>query len=152
MPAPSTNAYLRSKVLSASPQQLRMMLYDGALRFCRQGRTALEHKQHEQSYESLIRAQQIVLELASSLNHDADADLCEKLSALYTYIYRLLVNANVERETSIIDEAIDLIEYERETWRMLLDRTGHQAEPAASPARQIADYAPAGLSTLSRSA
>ncbi|MFA9478608.1 flagellar export chaperone FliS [Phycisphaerales bacterium AB-hyl4] len=120
MPAPATNPYLRTKIMTASPEQLRLMLYDGAIKFCRQGRDAIGRQDFEGSYTALSRAQKIVLELSSSLKHDADPELCKRLAALYTYIYRRLVDANTTRDLDAIDEAIRLIEYERETWQMVI--------------------------------
>jgi flagellar protein FliS len=120
MPTPAANPYLKTRILTASPEELRLMLYDGAIRFCRQARDAQGRGDFEAGYESLMRAQKIVLELSTSLKHDVDPDLCAKLSALYTYIYRLLVDANVHRASNKIEEAIRLLEYERETWQMLM--------------------------------
>lgn len=144
------NPYLRTKILTASPEELRAMLYDGAIRFCKQGRAALDREDYESSYESLMRAQKIVLELSSSLNHQIDPDLCEKLSALYTYIYRLLVDANMDRKPGPIDEAVGLLEYERETWSMLMSKTG-AADAKPNPA-DIAGAQQTAISTYGRSA
>lgn len=122
MNQPAVNPYLRTKVLTASPEELRLMLYDGALKFARQGKAGLEAQKFEESYHNLVRAQKIVLELSTSLKHSLDPDLCGKLSALYTYIYRLLVDANTQRTTKPVDEAVKLLEYERETWQMLMQK------------------------------
>lgn len=126
MAAPTINPYLRTKVLTASPQELRLMLYDGALKFCRLARPAMEQRDYEQSYQNLMRAQNIVLELSNSLNHDIAPDICDRLTALYTYIYRRLVEANVSREPTIVDEMIELLEYERQTWQLLMEREDQQ--------------------------
>ena len=143
------NPYLKTKIMTASPEELRLMLYDGALKFCRQARAALEKKDFEQSYNNLMRAQKIVLELSTSLNHDADPQLCQRLSALYTYVYRLLVDSNMKREVGIVDEAIKLIEYERETWQMLMKKLAGEGQPndtSITTAQQTA------ISSLSQSA
>jgi len=125
----SANPYLKTKVLTASPQELRMMLYEGAIRFCRQGRTALEAKDYEGSYNGLMRAQKIVLELSTSMRPEAaEPGLCEKLEALYTYIYKRLVEANTGHEVSAVDEVIELLEYEKQTWQMLMDRLAKQGD------------------------
>ena len=121
------NAYLRNQVLAASPEQLRLMLYDGALRHCRAGRAGLEDKNYDTSFTHLSKAQKIVLELSNSLKPALMPELCEKLSALYTYVYRLLVDAGMKRETAPLDEAIKLIEYERETWVMLMEKNASDA-------------------------
>ncbi len=131
-PTPSNpaSAYLRNKVLTASPRELRLMLYDGALKFCHQAIQAIETGQIEPGFEALMRAQKIVLELSTSLKHDVEPDLCAKLSALYTYLYRLLVDANMTRDAAKVEEALRLLEYERQTWVMLMEQLG---EPVAFP-------------------
>ena len=121
-PNPAANSYLKTKILTASPEELRLMLYDGAIKFCHQAREAVANKNIEESYNCLMRAQKIVLELSTSLNHDVAPELCERLSALYTYIYRLLVDANIQKQVGPIEEAQQLLEYERETWQMLLEK------------------------------
>ena len=117
----SPNPYLKTRVMTASREELRMMLYEGAIKFCRQGRDALVKENFESSYESITRAERIVLEMSNSLNAQVDPELISKLSALYIYIYRLLVDANVNHSTHPIDEAIKLLEFEKKTWEMLMN-------------------------------
>lgn len=121
------NPYLRTKILTASPQELRLMLYDGALRFCRRAMECLEKKDFEGAFEANMRAQKIVLELSTSLRHEIAPDLCAKLSALYTYIFKLLVQAATERQTKPLQDAIGLLEYERETWVMLMEKLAKES-------------------------
>ena len=128
-----TNPYLTTRVLTASPEQLRLMLYDGALRFCDQARRALECKQYEDSYNALVRAQKIVLELSSSLKHERLPDVCGKLASLYTYIYRKLVDANTTHDIDALDEAIKHIRYDRETWVQLMQELQQDSQNNAPP-------------------
>jgi flagellar secretion chaperone FliS len=121
-PKPAANPYLKTKIMTASPEELRLMLYEGAIKFCIQGKEAMAAGQFENSYNALMRAQKIVLELSSSLNHTVAPELCEKLSALYTYIYRRLVDANIKREVAAVDEAIQLLDYEKQTWQLLMQK------------------------------
>ncbi|MEM6750014.1 MAG: flagellar export chaperone FliS [Planctomycetota bacterium] len=130
------NPYLKTKVLTASPQELRLMLFDGVLKFCRQGRAALDEGTFDRSYDNLIRAQKIVLELNTSLKTDLLPEVTSRLAALYTYIYRLLIEANIERQLKPLDEAIGLLEYERETWALLMER-GDQDAAAERDAASI---------------
>ncbi|MEX2214438.1 MAG: flagellar export chaperone FliS [Phycisphaeraceae bacterium] len=133
------NPYLKTKILTASPQELRLMLYDGAIKFCRQACDAIAQHQYETSYNGLMRAQKIVLELSTSLDHNVEPDLCGKLAALYTYIYRLLVDANLNRTAEKVEEAIKLLEYEKQTWQMLMKRIAEKGEaPANTGAQQTA--------------
>jgi len=142
----SPNAYLRTQVMSAGPLQLRMLLYDGALKFSRQGRTALEKEDYEQSYHNLSRTQNIVLELSNSLNHDEAPELCDRLAGLYNYLYRQLVNANLNRDPQIVNEVIELLDYERETWRQLMEQVGEPDSPNET------ELQPQARPTLSKSA
>lgn len=116
------NEYLHNAVMTASPEQLQLMLYDGAIRFARQGIEGLTAKDYEKSYHGFSRAQKIVLELINALNYDIDRDLCSRMASLYSFIYRKLVEASAQRDTKIASEAIKLLEYQRETWVMLLEK------------------------------
>lgn len=118
----ASNEYLRNTVLTASPEQLHLMLYDGAIRFARQGIDGIASQQWESAFNGLTRAQKIVLELLNSLNYDVDADLCKRMAGLYNFIYGKLVEAGTQRDVDAGREALDLLEYQRETWIMLIEK------------------------------
>jgi len=132
--------YLRTQVLTATPEQLQMMLYDGAIRFAEQARPALAAKNWEASYLAISRAQKIITELTSSLRHDIAPELCGRLASIYNFIYRKLVEANVDHKAEALDEAIKILKFQRETWEMLLKQLGRQK--AAEAARKIDVPAP----------
>ncbi len=129
-----TNPYLRNQVLSAKPEQLRLMLFDGCIRFLTQGRKGLEQKNYDISYTNISKAQKIVLELSNSLNREVMPEVTQKLTALYTYIYRLLIEASTKRQTDPLDEALKLIKYERETWAMIIEKTAASRTPGSGAA------------------
>ncbi len=131
--------YLRTKVLTASPEQLQLMLYDGAVRYARQGREALAAGLLEVGCEKVLRAQKIVLELNASLRYDVDPALCRRIGALYTYIYRRLIDANLRHDLTAADESIELLEYQRQTWAMLMERL---ADGRAGEAPAVSGTAP----------
>lgn len=116
--------YLRTKVFTATPEQLQLMLYDGALRFGEQAKAALEKKEFENSYHMISRVQKIITEMNGSLKHEVAPELCGKLAALYNFVYRKLVEANVEHKIESLEEALGILRYQRETWVMLLDQLG----------------------------
>jgi flagellar protein FliS len=132
--------YLRTQVLTATPEQLQMMLYDGAIRFAEQARPALAARNWEASYNAISRAQKIITELTSSLRHDIAPELCGRLASIYNFIYRKLVEANVEHKGEALDEAIKILKFQRETWEMLLKQLGRQK--AAEAARKLDVPAP----------
>ena len=80
-PQNTTTAYLKSKVLSASPEELRLMLLEGAIKFTLQGREGLATKNYEASFNGFSQARNIVMELINSIRPDADPELCARVSA-----------------------------------------------------------------------
>jgi len=132
------NTYLRDAVLTATPEQLQLMLYDGAIRFSMQARDALERKDFETSYDRLTRAQHIILEMLNGLNYDVNRDLCERVASIYNFLYRKLVDASVEREIQHVDDALKVLRIERETWQMLVDKLKGVRESGELPASATA--------------
>jgi flagellar protein FliS len=134
MTAPA-NPYLRDAVLTATPEQLQLMLYDGAIRFAMQAREALLKKDYETAYLRLTRAQNIVIEMLSGLNYDVNAELCRRMASIYNFIYRKLVDACVRREVEGIDDALKVLRTERETWQLLVEKVSRvrQADQPAEP-------------------
>jgi len=137
--------YLRNAVMTATPEQLHLMLYDGAIRFAKQAKEALERKQFEVSCEKLLRAQRIITELQNGLRPEINPSLCEQLSRLYAFIYSRLVDANMKHEPRMIDEALTILEHQRETWRMLIEKV-RGTPPAGSEPVEAASVEPGGLS------
>ena len=124
--------YLRTKVLTSTPEQLQMMLYDGALRFGEQARIALTAKKYEDSYNLICKVQKILSELSGSLKRDVSPDLCGKLAALYTYAYRQLITANIQHDLAALDDAMKILKYQRETWVMLMEQLAKKKAGAAA--------------------
>jgi flagellar protein FliS len=124
--------YLRTKVLTATPEQLQLMLYDGAIAFTEQAKAALAKKDFEASYNGISRAQKIIAELSSALKHNLAPELCGKLAALYNFVYRKLIEGSTEHKVEAIDDALEILRYQRETWAMLLDQLGKKKAAAAA--------------------
>ncbi|MEM9083714.1 MAG: flagellar export chaperone FliS [Planctomycetota bacterium] len=116
------NPYFRTKVLTASPEQLRLMLIEGAIHFMELGRDALEVKNFEVSFENLSQAKAIVLELINALRPEHDPQLAEKLSGLYTFMFTELTQAGFDKDPKRVNSVIRLMEYERETWILLMEK------------------------------
>ncbi len=123
--------YLKNQVMTASPEQLQMMLYDGAIRYARLGKEAIQAGDIEQSFNHLTRAQRIVLEMINGLRPEVNPELCERMAALYNFIYRKLVDATIHKETGSIDEALRILDYQRETWAMLIKKIDEERRQEA---------------------
>jgi flagellar protein FliS len=133
-----TNPYFRTKVLTASAEELRLMLIEGCIRFLKEGREALERRDFEKIYEHFTNARNILVELTTSLRRDVDAELCERLEGIYTYVLRLTIDGTFDKNLAKVDEAIHLMEYDRETWVLLMEKLA--GEKAAASAN--AEYTP----------
>jgi len=131
----AAQSYLRTRVLTATPEQLQMMLYDGAIRFAEQARAALQKQDFENTFANISRAQKILTELNGGLKHKVAPDLCGKLASLYNYIYRKLVEASAHHRLDSLDEALKLLRFQRETWAMLLGKLAQ--EKAATHAARL---------------
>lgn len=140
------NPYLRDAVLTATPEQLQLMLYDGAIRYALQARDAILEKDYAKSFERLTRAQNILAEMQLALNHDINRDLCERVAAIYNFIYRKLIDANVNRNVNDVDDAVKVLRIERETWQILVDKVNkarkqQDAEDHGDPSELVEETA-----------
>lgn len=107
--------YLESKIIAAKPEELTFMLYEGLVKFIKKAMLTLEAKNYEQVNYNTQRAQAIVDELRSTLN--MDIPLSESLDALYEYLGFKLLNANVGKSEEEYDEALEIAENFKDTWK-----------------------------------
>jgi flagellar protein FliS len=118
--------YLKTRVMTATPEQLQIMLYDGAIRFCEQAKQGLENKNFEQVFINVTKAQKIITELLGSMKPEVYPALCSKLSAVYRYVYKLLIAAGNPHQIEALVEAVRLLRFQRDTWVMVLDQVSKQ--------------------------
>ncbi|MCH7870578.1 MAG: flagellar export chaperone FliS [Planctomycetes bacterium] len=108
--------------MSASGEQLQLMLIDGAIRFSHRALEGIAEKDIEKSHFALERAQRIVLQLAAGLQRDVNPELVDQMTALFEFIHSRLVEANITRQTAHIDDALKILNHQRETWALLIDK------------------------------
>jgi flagellar protein FliS len=114
-PYASPAAYRESSVLTATPEQLVVMLYDGAGRFLRQAEAAMGEGARVHAHERLGRADAILDELLATLNKDA-GQVAERLEAVYVFCKRLLVEARLERDARKVVQVRTLLADLRSAW------------------------------------
>ena len=107
--------YQQNAVLTASPQELTLMLYNGAIKFCNMCIEMIETGQKEKANEYAIKAQRIIEELQLTL--DDKYPIAQEIRPLYQYIYELLVQGNVAKDAQKILEAKELIVNFRDLWK-----------------------------------
>lgn len=130
-PAAYARQYQAQAVLSASPGQLVLMLYDGALRFLRQAIDGFaphhdEIRRISQVHTALSKAGAIIAELQSNLNLQAGGEYAANLDRLYDYYQRRLYEANLRKDVTAIEEVQRLLTELRDGWAEMLRR---QEEP-----------------------
>ncbi len=119
VPSNYAQEYRKSAVTGASPLQLVVMLYDGALRFMEAGRFAMVRKDLETQNDKLQRAQRIVTELMASLDMQRGGELSKNLFGIYSYVLNELVEANLTDKPEPLDRSIKIISDLRDSWASL---------------------------------
>jgi flagellar secretion chaperone FliS len=117
-PYASPQAYRESAVLTASPEQLVVMLYDGAGRFLRQAEAALGEGAFEHAHDRLGRGEAIIDELLATLDMD-QGEIAERLQAIYVYCKRCLMDARMQRDAAQISLVIRLLAELRDAWAQI---------------------------------
>lgn len=113
-------AYQGTKINTASPAELTLMLYEGAIKFCNKAIYAIENNDIESRNLNFKKAQKIITELRVTL--DFKYPVSEDFDRVYDYIYRRLVDANVKQDVSIAEEALGYIREMRDTWKEVMKR------------------------------
>jgi len=108
--------YRTSQVSTASPAQVIVQFYDGALKFIRRGREALVNKDIPGKGVALSRAHAVVSELRINLDMERAPELCAELDRLYLFILECITEANIKCEPKPLDGAIKVLEQLRAAW------------------------------------
>ena len=122
---PYARAYQTQSILTASPGQLVLLLYDGALRFMAQARAAFalpadDLSRIQKINTSLLRAQAVILELRANLDPKAGGELAGNLDRLYDYHLRRLQECNLRKDEAPLIEVERLVRSLREAWAEML--------------------------------
>ena len=112
------NDYQRNAILTASPAELTLMLYEGAIKFCNIAKIAIEKKDIEKAHDNIKRAENIITEFRITLDHKYP--VWEDFERVYDYIYRKLVEANMTKDIDTLDEALKYIREMRDTWKEVM--------------------------------
>ena len=114
--------YNNSKVLTASPAELTLMLYDGAIKFCNIAIVGIEQNDVEKAHNNIVKATKIIDYFRQTL--DMKYAVAEDFDRVYSYLSRRLVEANIKKDKDILEEVSGHLHSMRDTWRevMRLDR------------------------------
>jgi len=112
------SVYKDNKILTATPAELTLMLYEGAIKFCNIALMAVEKNDFEKANNNIIKAENIITELRATL--DFSYPVAIQFERVYDYIYRRLVEANIKKDKDILEEALGYIREMRDTWKEVM--------------------------------
>jgi flagellar protein FliS len=111
-------AYGNSKILTATPAELTLMLYEGAIKFCNLASMAISKSELEKANLNIIKAERIITELRTTLNFKYA--VAQEFELVYDYIYRRLIEANIKKDPEVLEEALTYIREMRDTWKEVM--------------------------------
>jgi flagellar protein FliS len=114
--ANALNIYQQNSVNTASKEKLMLMLFDGLVKFIKQGISSIEDKNPVQANINLVKAQNIIREFMVTLDLKLGGDMANGLMKLYDYMYRRLVEANIKKDAAIATEVLGFSEELKETF------------------------------------
>ena len=110
--------YQANSVNTASPAKLTLMLYEGAIKFCNIAKEAMDEGNIEKTNINIQKAEKIIVELRVTL--DMKYPVAKEFDGVYDYIYRRLVEANMQKDKEILEEALKHIKTMRDTWKEVM--------------------------------
>ena len=117
---PAAEAYKRQQVMTATPEALTLMLYNGCLKFIDERIQGVKEKQWEAANNSLQKAQSIISEFRITL--DMDYEISHQLMPLYNYTYDRLVEGNIKSDVAMLEEAKGIIKELRDAWAQAMKK------------------------------
>lgn len=111
-------AYQQNAVTTASPGELTLMLYNGCLKFINLAKKAIQEKNISEKNTNIQKAQSIISELMVTLN--MDIEISKQMMAMYDYIHRRLIEANMKNDVAILEECEGFVTEFRDTWKQVI--------------------------------
>ena len=120
----ATNAatlYQGTKVNTASPAELTLMLYEGAIKFCNIAIAAIEKNDIEKAHNNIVKVERIIQEFQATLDHRYP--VAKDFDKVYSYINRRLLEANMKKDVEILEEVLKHLRTMRDTWKEVMALT-----------------------------
>lgn len=120
MALPSAYAqYNNSKILTASPAELTLMLYEGAIKFCNIAIAAVEQKDIQKAHDNIVKTEHIIDYFRQTL--DMKYEVAQDFERVYTYLSRRLIQANMKKDKEILEEVNQHLRDMRDTWKQVME-------------------------------
>lgn len=115
-------AYANNKIMTASPAELTLMLYDGAIKFCNIAISAIEEENVQKAHTNIIKVERIVEEFQATLDHKYP--VAKDFDEVYNYLMIRLREANMKKDKEILEEVLKHLRTMRDTWKEVM-RVAH---------------------------
>lgn len=125
--------YKENSIYTASPEELTFMLYNGLVKFLMQAQMAMNEKNIEKANNCIIKAQNIINEFRCTL--DMKYDISKQLDAIYEYMNRRLLDANIKKDAEIIEEVLGFARELRNTWEQAMKMAKSQTARTSQVAK-----------------
>lgn len=112
--------YNNSKVLTASPAELTLMLYEGAIKFCNIAIMGIEQNDIEKAHTNIIKVEKIIDYLRKTL--DMKYPVAQEFENIYVYLNRRLLEANTKKDAEILREVKMHLDSVRDTWKEVMKK------------------------------
>lgn len=114
-------AYGNNKILTATPAQLTLMLYEGAIKFVNIAITAVEKNDVEKAHNNIMKTENIIMEFQATLDHKYE--VAKDFDNVYTYLLQRLREANLKKDKEILEEVLGHLRTMRDTWKEVMEKT-----------------------------
>ena len=113
-------AYANNRIMTASPAELTLMLYEGAIKFCNIAIAAIEKRDIEKAHNNIVKVENIITEFQSTLDHKYQ--VAKDFDNVYSYLQERLLEANLKKDKEVLEEILGHLRTMRDTWKEIMQK------------------------------
>ena len=114
------DAYAKNRILTASPAELTLMLYEGAIKFCNIAIVGVEENDIEKAHNNIQKVESVLNEFLATLDHKYE--VAKDFENVYNYMMERLVEANMKKDKAILEEVLGHLRTMRDTWKEIMQQ------------------------------
>ncbi len=118
------SAYNTNRIMTATPAELTLMLYEGAIKFCNIAIIGVEENDIEKAHNNIVKVENIIGEFIATLNHKYP--VAQDFENVYNYLMDRLIEANMKKDKEILEEVLGYLREMRDTWKEVMKRAKTQ--------------------------
>lgn len=118
------SAYNTNRIMTATPAELTLMLYEGSIKFCNIAIMGVEEKNIEKTHNNIVKVENIIGEFIATLNHKYP--VAQDFENVYNYLLDRLIEANIKKDKEILEEVLEYLREMRDTWKEVMKQAKTQ--------------------------